>query len=452
MSRESSDLPLPPGNTGWPLLGETLTFLKDPFHFVSDRIAEHGPIFRTHLLGRDTIVIAGPRASARFIDQSLIQRDGAMPSHVQQFFGGRSLPMLDGDEHRARKIAVMEALKPDVLAGYIPAMQASIERAFERWISAEREIEIVSELKKLAVEGIGANIAELEPGPRLEALLHHFTILTSSLGALPIPVPGTTFKKALHARDAIFEILGQIVSEHRSSKKDDGLARILGATLPDGSKLDDAKAALELHHIFLAGYIVFGLFTASLERLAEHPDVRTRLEEEIRAQSPRGAVTHRALASMPYLMQVVKEVKRTTPIVFAFFGKAKQTFELEGYGVPEGWMVLWASWATNVFPSSFKEPHSFDPDRFVAGRSEDKEDEITFVPQGAGPVLGHRCAGLDYTTLFVQMFLIVLLRDHEWRLPEAELELDWSTIPPEPKDGLRVKILRRAPDDASRKA
>ena len=93
-----------------PGLGETLTFLKDGFDFVEERTRGHGPVFRTHLLGKDAIVIAGPEASRVWIDAARIERNTAMPGNIQQLFGGRSLPLLDGEEHRIRKEQVLAAL------------------------------------------------------------------------------------------------------------------------------------------------------------------------------------------------------------------------------------------------------------------------------------------------------------------------------------------------------
>ena len=95
MTDELDDKPLPPGNRAFPLLGETLAFLRDPFAFVARRVAKHGPVFRTHLLGRPTVILTGPRVSGVFLDEDLNQREGAMPPHVQALFGGRSLPLLD---------------------------------------------------------------------------------------------------------------------------------------------------------------------------------------------------------------------------------------------------------------------------------------------------------------------------------------------------------------------
>ena len=100
---------LPPGHDGVPLLGETLSFAKNPFRFIEQRLATHGRMFRTNVLGRKTIVVAGADAAGRFIDSNVVMREGSMPPHVQEIFGGRSLPLLDGETHKVRKNLVLQA-------------------------------------------------------------------------------------------------------------------------------------------------------------------------------------------------------------------------------------------------------------------------------------------------------------------------------------------------------
>src|ERR1051325_8806235 len=119
-----SALPLPPGRSGLPLLGETLAFAKNPFGFIEERLARHGRIFRTHVLGRNTVVVAGPEAAGRFIDGSVVLREGSMPPHVQELFGGRSLPLLDGDAHAGRKRPVLAAFQRGASAGFPPSIVA----------------------------------------------------------------------------------------------------------------------------------------------------------------------------------------------------------------------------------------------------------------------------------------------------------------------------------------
>jgi hypothetical protein len=37
-------------------------------------------------------------------------------------------------------------------------------------------------------------------------------------------------------------------------------------------------------------------------------------------------------------------------------------------------------------------------------------------------------------------FLTLLVRGYDWELPPQDLEYDWKKLPPEPRDGLRVRL------------
>src|SRR2546421_12267762 len=104
-----SSTSLPPGSAGLPLVGETLAFAKNPFRFIDERLARHGRIFRSRLLGRNAVIVAGPDAAGEFIDNAKGERNDSMPPHAQQLFRGPSLPLLDGGAHRPRTAARTQA-------------------------------------------------------------------------------------------------------------------------------------------------------------------------------------------------------------------------------------------------------------------------------------------------------------------------------------------------------
>ena len=310
---------LPPGSEGLPLVGETLSFAKNPFGFIDDRLATHGRVFRSRILGRKTVVLAGADAAGLFIDAGIVMREGSMPPHVQELFGGRSLPLLDGDVHAARKRAVLQGFSREALASYLPAIQAIVERYLRAW-SDEAEVRWLDEMKRLSIEVICSTVIGMPPGEEMDRLRRDYGVLTGAFAALPIRAPGTRYSKALRARDRILETLLGRIREKRRIPGDEGLSRILAA---DPSLTDD-EAALELHHIVIAGFIVYAELGEMARRLTENPDVRERLAEEIRAASPSGELKPEKLARMPYLLEVVNEVKRLCPIVPGGFRKSAQ--------------------------------------------------------------------------------------------------------------------------------
>lgn len=443
--------PLPPGGGGLPLLGETLPFLRDGFGFVASRTARHGPIWQTRILGRRTAVLAGPDASGRFID-SEVQRAGAMPPHVQELFGGSCLPLLDGDPHLSRKTFILQAFTRDALAGYLPLIERMVAAAFERW-SAQEEVVWIPELKRLSIEVICATVMGIPPGAETEALRADYQLVLRAFSHLPVPLPGTAYSRGRAALARILARFEAAIADHRREPRNDGLSRILAATDGAGRRIGLEECKVELHHLIIAGFIVFAELAAIVRQLTRHPDVRARLEAEVaglparREDAGAGAgsgLTHEALAGAPYLLQVVMEVKRLCPILPVVFGKARQSFEFKGRTVPAGWMVLWALRASHVTAEIYPDPERFDPERFAPGRGEHLRHPYAFVPQGAGPALGHRCPGIDFASTLMQVFTIQLLRGYTWELPAGQdLDDDWSLIPPEPKDGLRARLRRR---------
>jgi len=418
---------LPPGRDGLPLLGETLDFAKNPFGFIEKRLGAHGGrIFRSNVLGRKTAVIAGADEAGRFIDSSAVMREGSMPPHVQELFGGRSLPLLDGEVHAVRKREVLKAFSREALASYLPLIEKITEDYFGQWIKAG-EIGWIDELKQLSIEIICAAIIGMPRGNETDQLCRDYIILTNGFAALPINLPGTRYRKALQARDRILDTLRRAVVQRRRTPTGDGLSRVL-----ESGVLSDEEAALELHHIVIAGFIIWAELASMVHQLTLHPDVRERLTKEVQSST--------SYSSMPYLMQVINEVKRICPIVPVVFGKAKEPMSFNGVTVPAGWMLLFALMPSHGTHGVYTNPERFDPDRFSPERAEDKRHEHAFVPQGAGPATGHRCPGLDLATFMMAVFTAVLLRGYTWELPPQNFEMDWSKTPPEMKDGLRATI------------
>ncbi len=431
--------PLPPGRTGLPLLGETIAFARDGFGFVARRRARHGPIFRTSLLGRRAVVLSGPDAVREFIDPENIARAGSMPPHIEEIFGGASLPLLDGAVHAARKRAVLAAFSPEALAGYLPAMQRIVEDAAARW-AGQGSFGWLAEMKRLALETICWVVGGITDAAALDRMRLDYGTFSAAFQGLPIPLPGTRYTRALAARERIFAVFRDQVRSRRQAPGGDGLSRMLAAD----PALDDTAAVLELHHAIMAGFIVFAEFATSVIELTRQTRHAERLREEIAVHAPSGPLTAERLRAMPHLLRVVMETKRLTPIIPAVFGIARRDFTFRGVTVPAGWMVMWDVLGTNTDAAVYTDADRFDPDRFGPGREEHRRHEHAFVPQGGGPPTGHRCAGVDFSTILMSVFLIVVLRDYRWELPEQDLGYEWRKTPPEPRSGLLAVVESRA--------
>ncbi len=434
---------LPPGSSGLPLLGETLPFISDMFGFIRGRTERYGAVFRSNILGHPTAFISGPEVTDQWLDENKIQRADSFPAPVRQLFGGPGiLPLMDGAEHRQRKELLMAAFTREALASYLPGLQQIIESTLARWgTGVERPL--LPELKLLAVQGICANVFGMKAGPELDRLVADYGILFKGFTGLPVNLPGFSFHAALQARDRILVQLAGQVQRHQAGGFNDGLWRVLSARTADGKGMAPGDATKEMHHVVLAGTIVFAELGAMMLELSRHPAVREKLVAEVRAAAPAGPVTPAQLRQMPYLDQVVMEVKRTCPNVPISFGRARVPIQIGGVTIPAGWNVMMAVGENNR-NAIFTRPEEFDPDRFGEPRAEQRRHPHAFAPQGAGSLLGgHKCAGYDYSTVFMQLFTVLLARGYTWDVPPQDLSVNRALVPPELKSGLRIVIRKR---------
>jgi len=431
-----------PGRMGPPLVGETLTFLKNPFRFLEERQRQHGDIFKARLLGRKIVFLAGTEGAEAFYDGDNISREDAHPFTLVDLFGGINMEMYDGQRHFDLKSMALTAFDEVAIAGYLPEMQALIESTLAR-PAAEGEFSAVAELRRLAIASICRNVMGVAAGPETDAFTRDYGIVLNGLVSLPLPLPLTGYGRARAARDRILGRIRALIEERRRQPANDGLSRILAAKAEDGRTYTDEEALLEVHHIVIAGFVVYALMAEGMLQLAQRPELRERCRLEVEAHAGSGRLTLEGLKALDLTTRVVMEAKRYVPLVPLAFGKAKQSFECRGYQVPKDWTVYLALWLNNRDDRLFAKANEFDPDRFAMERGEQKQHPMAFIPQGAEPPTGHRCLGLDYSTFLGVAFLALLLRGYGWTVPEQDLALNWRKLPPEQRDGLRVRITPR---------
>jgi cytochrome P450 len=434
---------LPPGERGLPFVGETLPALSNMYAFLEGKRQKHGNVFRSHILGRNVVIVSGPEGASAFLDQDKVTREKAHPSHVRELFGGINMNMFDGPRHAGLKSIALQAFDHRAIASYLPAMQALVESRLAD-LAKQPEIRGVDALRQLAIEAICKNVLDLDPGPQTDQLREDYIAVANGMLSLPLPLPGTTFRKAGQARDRILAFFRQIIAERRANPRSDGLSRMLQARTPEGVGCTDEEAMLELHHVVIAGYIVYGLLIELLLRLHRQPDLRQRALDEVSRVAPAGPLDLKQLIGMDFTTRLVREAKRTAPVLPLVFGRARRRFEVGGYTIPEGWDVWWGLSLSNMDPALWTEPRAFDPDRYAEGRAEDQKHEHAWTPQGSGPLTGHKCLGFDYSAFFAQVFLVAVLRGYTWDLPEQSADYHWNRTPAEPRDGLRMSLLPRS--------
>jgi retinoid hydroxylase len=429
----------PPGSFGLPIIGETFPFIRDPYNFVNQRYRQHGSIFKTHLLGKPTVVMVGPEA-VEFLLSTHIDyfswREG-WPQNFQTLLG-ESLFLQDGAEHKRNRRLMMPALHGPALASYVSTMELITQDYLQKW-QKKQEFTWFDEFKKLTFDIASQLLLGTNSVSENTQLSQAFTQLTNGLFAInPLPLPFTKFGKAVAARNQILEHLAQVVKERQQNPSKDAISLLVQAKDEDGNSLSETELIAQAVLLLFAGHeTTTSMLTWLCLELARHPEILQRAREEQLQLLDKGALNLEQLAQMPYLEQIFWEVERLhSPVGGGFRGVVKD-FQFNGFQIPAGWQALYSIFVTHRLEEIYHQPERFDPDRFSPQRQEHKQYPYSLIGFGGGPRV---CIGIAFAKMEMKIVAAHLLRSYHWEiLPDQSLNS--VRIPTNhPQDGLRVRF------------
>ena len=434
-----SNLPLPPGKFGWPIVGETISFLRDP-NFAKERYQKYGPIFKTHIFGRPTVIMVGAEANQFVLSKGMehFSSGEGWPKNFKQLLG-RSLFVQDGAEHQRNRHLIAPAFHRSALVSYMETMEEIILYYLAQWEELG-QFAWFPEFKKMTFDVASTLLIGCQAGEDTARLSQYFSDLTNGLFALPIRLPWTTFGKALQARDALLAYVEEQVRQRQQHPQSDALGMLVQSVDQDGQHLSMEELKAQAILLLFAGHeTTTSMLTSFCMALAQQPDVweRARVEqEEIPLDNP---PTYVQLQQMTYLNQILREVERLYPPVGGAFRGVIKPFEFNGYHVPKGWQLQYNILATHYDGQTYPQPDEFDPDRFDP-QHKSKQSPFNLVGFGGGPRV---CIGKTFALLEIKLVAAHLLRHYTWELvPEQDLRL--SRIPTtRPRDNLQVIFRRR---------
>jgi cytochrome P450 len=434
----AANLPIPPGAFGLPLIGETLSFFRDP-QFAQKRHAKYGPIFKTRLFGQPTIFLKGAIANEFVLSNENQLFQVSWPYSTRVLLGQLSLALQTGADHQNRRKLLAQAFLPRALAGYMSTMHDMTQRYVQQWVKLET-FRWYPELRNYTFDIACKLLVGLDDGSQTD-LGHWFETWCNGLFSLPLPLPWTQFGRAQACRQRLMTQLEAIIRERQQSPNpgDDTLGLLIQARDDEGNQLSLAELKDQVLLLLFAGHETLTSAIASFCLLtAQHPDVLAKLRAEQANFDAAAAIDFDQLKQMTYLEQVLREVLRLIPPVGGGFRSVLKTCELQGYQIPEGWNVLYSIGQTHQDETIYQNAAQFEPDHFnteqVVARDKTAQ-KFGYVPFGGGI---RECLGKEFARLEMKLFAVTLIRDYDWSLVPGQ-NLDMVTVPtPHPQDGLQV--------------
>ncbi|OIW18962.1 hypothetical protein TanjilG_09156 [Lupinus angustifolius] len=406
---------LPPGDLGWPFIGNMWSFLKafktnDPESFISSYVSRYGKtgIYKAYMFGSPSVIVTTPEGSRKVLTDDDNFALG-WPRSTIELIGKKSFIGISTEEHkRLRRLtsASINGLEP--LSLYLTFIESIVKSSLEKWATMGK-IEFLTQVRKLTFKIIVHIFLGAESEGVMESLEREYTALNLGVRAMRINVPGFAFHKAFKARKNLVAIFQSVVTERRKQRKEklsikakDMLDALVDVEDENGRKLTDEEIIDVMIMYLNAGHESSGhLMMWTTLILQKHPEyfqkAKAEQEEILKRRPPtQNGLTLQEIRQMQFLSKVIDETMRFVTFSPMTFREAKSDVNINGYIIPKGWKVLVWYRAVHQDPEVYPNPKIFDPSRFDIAR---KAGE--FLPFGAGTRL---CPGNDLAKLEITVF------------------------------------------------
>lgn len=373
------------------------------FEWSEQRAAEFGDVCRTTIFGQDAVLLTGEAGIKAFYDTERVVREGVMQQWAIALLGDGVVdvvPNLDGEAHANRKHALLRAMTPEALRAYLPVIDTVVSRYVEQW-EQTREFDWIPELQRMAFSALSQVITGTDGSDDLFA--HYMQVSQTLFG-------GGDRDAGVRARDGMLSWYRSALAEKRRRGLSELPTDVMG-TLARNGDLTDEQIIAETQHLFVGSGGVWRVCCNLLAFMENRPALLERARTEIdRFDIP---PSFQDLVESTYLQSLVEETARLTPAVNVQTGRTVKPFEIHGYTVPTGTLVLGGFHATNHSPRIYAEAGDFNPAR--PGCPYSKSSPFTYVPFGGGDArTGHRCMGEQLVYLTIKMILSRIARNYTW--------------------------------------
>jgi len=169
----------------------------------------------------------------------------------------------------------------------------------------------------------------------------------------------------------------------------------------------------------------------TLTMLANYPHIQERLRTEVmQVLGPNRVFTLEQIDKLPFLKAVIWETIRFIPVINIPPPRvAEQTIRIDEMDIPKGTVVMTNLYAIFKDSEIFKNPDTFDPDRFLNSKSDPLSyEDPSFSPFNVGP---RHCPGGHLAHLDSMMVISMILQRFVVKRPTDELislNTNWNVI------------------------
>lgn len=438
---------LPPTVKGGIFGGHFLQFRRDPTGFLQ-KLAELGDITSFKMGGQLAFFLNHPdfirdlliTNNAKFIKGRALQRAKKLL--------GEGLLTSEGEAHLLQRRMIQPAFHREKIKSYAESMIECAAKMAEDWKDGEAR-DIDREMMRLTLEIVGktlfsTNVAgdAAQVSAALTTIIEMFNYLLLPFSNLLEKLPIPHAKRFNRAKETLDSIIYGIIDRRRKSGEDTGdlLSMLLEARDEEsGRKMSDEQVRDECLTIFLAGHeTTANALTWTFYLLSQNPEKEAKLHEELsRVLQNERLPTIEDLPDLKYTESVLAESMRLFPPVWALGRLTVEEYEIGGYTIPKGALVLLSQFTMHRDRRFWTNAETFLPERWETQSVRETEKKYVYFPFSSG---ARGCIGEGFA--WTEGILLVAALARKWKLklmPEQKIGMN-PLMTLRPKFGMKMKI------------
>ncbi|KAH9697031.1 cytochrome P450 family 76 subfamily C polypeptide 7 [Citrus sinensis] len=417
---------LPPGPRPYPVIGNLLELGAKPHKSLAKLAKIHGPIMSLRLGQVTTVMVSSPSmAKAILQNHDLSFCDRMVPEAIL------SLPF----PHHEFSLAWLP----------VSTMWKNLRKISNMHIFTSQKLDANQELRRKKMKDLLAHVEDnCRAGKAIDVGQAAFntslnllsnTIFSIDLMSESLRIQFLGIKRRMTVYSAkMLEVFDRLVDQRLKHRQEHGCSvsteckDILDTLL---NIIQDKSVEIETKHLkhFFADLFIAGNDTTSctmewaMAELLHNPEAllkaKLELEQTVCKCNP---IEESDITRLPYLQAVVKETLRLHPAAPLLLPrKATKDVEIAGFTVPKGAQVFVNVWAIGRDESTWDNPRTFIPERFLGSNADFKGQNFELIPFGAGRRI---CAGLPLAIRMLHLMLGSLINSFDWKLDNHNMDME----------------------------
>src|SRR5256714_4716776 len=365
---------LPPGPRPLPYIGHLLPLRQDPLGFLQQLQRTYGNM-ATIYVGKNPAVLLFRPEHVRYVlveHPRHFSNRGVLQDNSEDSNTSEGLLTIDGEKHRQQRRAVQPAFHKKQVESYAAIMEQYTQELLKTWHAGDT-VDMSRTMQELTLRIVSKCLFSIDLSSQLGPLSDAFdgvigssTSIAEDLLNIRIDNPVTGYGKRMAAIRQLNMLIYTLIAQRRDDDRDHGdvLSMLMSAESGEepGTKLTDKQIHDHILTFLAAGHETTAITLVwTFYLLSQYPQVRIKMQDEIRSVLAGRAPTLDDLAKLPYLDWVLNESMRLYPPAWLQMRFVARETDLDGVRLPVGTLLILSQWVVHRLPEIWQDADIFRP-------------------------------------------------------------------------------------------